>query len=71
MADWQPIETAPKDGTWVLSWGAHHGIGIARHNGLFAHMTGVSGWDGSTHWQPLPDPPSLTPNSDSKEEGNE
>lgn len=65
-AGWQPIETAPKDGTWVL-------IHIYRNDISAAHQAGVSystndekEWRGRaglrftcepTHWQPLPDPP--------------
>lgn len=60
--DWQPIETAPKDGTVILI-GAHLGIDI----GLWADW--LNGWideaqsgyhdpNWPTHWMPLPNPPS-------------
>ena len=45
---WQPIETAPKDGTEVLMW--HRDLGAAVH-------PCVRKWDGVTHWMPLPLPP--------------
>jgi len=73
MADWQPIETAPKDGTEVLLWGPYCGCPAT------AQWTGkawAAYWDGwrvveymsdfgtdyrefdmPTHWMPLPEPP--------------
>jgi hypothetical protein len=59
MADWQPIETAPKDGTDILVY----------DNGVMfvTSWVDVDGWQGwwetgrveppPTHWMPLPDPP--------------
>lgn len=57
--EWQPIETAPKDGTWVMV-GNHNGPCIAR----WGRTPYVEGWfngrwysDNQTHWMPLPEPP--------------
>ena len=69
---WQPIETAPKDGSDMLLYGH----GVLRSGGVYAKGHHV-GWsqvarDGSiywatrdpavdcepTHWRPLPEPPS-------------
>lgn len=58
--EWFGIESAPKDGTWVLVWyGLPHEHGIAFWN----EDTGAwHDWDGDlygppTHWMPLPEGP--------------
>lgn len=64
---WQPIEAAPKDGTWILAInattnkGRQHVVHYSeRHSPKFAWVTGSAPMDfvaGITHWQPLPEPP--------------
>lgn len=70
--EWQPIETAPKDGTRILVW-ALEGYGIAYWgNGAYNRSTRsydlcwVNGlrvlrkarcFRNVTHWMPLPNPP--------------
>lgn len=64
---WQPIETAPKDGTRflvcrepgdsdleIVEWATHRPEG-GWYNGDWTYEL-----DSFTHWMPLPDPPSLT-----------
>lgn len=71
MTDWRPIETAPKDGTRILSWS----VGTTKHFAGYA----VVAWStrdcvwfldddgdrgdviGLTHWHPLPPPPRDAP----------
>jgi len=54
---WQPIETAPKDGTFVLTWDAESEHGIVRFFKPY-ELGGGDPWCGATHWMPLPEPPS-------------
>jgi hypothetical protein len=70
MSEWQPIATAPRDGTWVLA----HRAGdwtlpelVQWHQGVNHSywQTMEYGWPtkssqatcGPTHWMPLPAPP--------------
>jgi Protein of unknown function (DUF551) len=66
---WQPIETAPKDGTviWTLWNGVNNKTGEPSRYYNAAHFDNEGGdwWDTGgdyvidepTHWMPLPEPP--------------
>ena len=69
--DWQPIETAPKDGTPVVVFAPTTRAGTIRTNMrtiTVAYLDRFYWWcsvDGKhslkpTHWMPLPPPPSDT-----------
>ncbi len=60
---WQPIETAPRDGTEILAWSEDSGHVVAwvcRGSWvMFEHAIGSYGGiavEGLTLWQPLPPP---------------
>lgn len=57
MTEWQPIETAPRDG-WFLFWipGAEiPGVGRLNSKGNVVTEENAVGY--ATHWMPLPSPP--------------
>ena len=59
--EWQPIETAPKDGTPVIGSLVKGGkvlgaFDIVRRGSKWQTIQGVS-FNDATHWMPLPDPP--------------
>ena len=64
MGEWQPIETAPKDGSRVLTYSLGL-VGTGRYITKFGSYSDRMFWysdqlDRSyepTHWQPLPEPP--------------
>ena len=62
MRQWQPIETAPKDGTIVLLWGTYGSMMCANSKPIVGWFS--RGWwtermtlSHVTHWMPLPDAP--------------
>ena len=67
MRDWQPIETAPTDGTSVLIWDSwRKGMGVAEWAAQKWRWSGPAECDEHsgngpiepTHWMPLPAIPS-------------
>jgi hypothetical protein len=60
MIEWQPIETAPKDGTVVLLWDGEY-VTQGTHFGGMWLPHGECDFAGPnwlpTHWMPLPEPP--------------
>jgi len=59
MTTWQPIDTAPKDGTAVLIWdGSDMVVAICEPNLLIPWRSTYGDTIGEpTHWMPLPAPP--------------
>jgi len=63
MADWQPIDTAPKNGTPILAWDGEVIAIIDWLSGFnewsVSHDAEGYAWQGytPTHWLPLPKPP--------------
>lgn len=53
---WQPIETAPKDGTLVLVYEECNGIMLGYYRTEWREATEAMTIQ-PTHWQPLPEPP--------------
>ncbi|WP_141057057.1 hypothetical protein [Stenotrophomonas rhizophila] len=65
---WQPIETAPRDGRWImLGKPGHDEVLLAYWDRLRGAWWGQGGGDGqwkkwqeATSWQPLPAPPEVS-----------
>jgi hypothetical protein len=60
--EWQPIESAPKDGKLVVLWQREHGLHVARWSEAFGDWHGTD-WEHTpaldpTHWM-RPEPPAL------------
>jgi hypothetical protein len=67
MTSWQPIETAPKDGTPILAYCQKErewpflivewsfGSWFVHGNEIYGESTGID--PKPTHWMPLPEPP--------------
>jgi hypothetical protein len=62
---WRPIETAPKDGTWILAVGLNGLPETVRWRTVYAHSVESPQWRNArygddvhslTHWMPLPAP---------------
>ena len=60
---WQPIETAPRDGAQILAYGAHQHYPEEYTTKIQWWSDGINGWGATgvsiipTHWMPLPKPP--------------
>ncbi|WGR59952.1 DUF551 domain-containing protein [Paracoccus ferrooxidans] len=68
MRDWQPIETAPRDGTKIDLWTGYNeriadSMWLNGRGWVFWGTDGFEspGWEkvfpAPTHWMPLPQPP--------------
>ena len=66
--EWQPIVSAPKDGTEFLCYAHDRGtphriVGRFGRNGAFIARPGTMTTWKPTYWMPLPDPPLAQPRS--------
>ena len=69
--EWQPIETAPKDGTSILTY-PHYCVTHWESEDCYPEAGWVVAWEDcmeqyitnkiATHWMPLPPPPEAKPN---------
>lgn len=78
LQGWQPISSAPRDGTWVVLYDAEQYRPVHVRNWRAAETNGkpVSGWWDEysqyrpsfrpTHWQPLPQPPAASEGEERK-----
>jgi hypothetical protein len=60
MSEWQPIETAPRDGTIFLAFGRLVGIRMVTWRNHWNQWQVVPGYHQAkwpTHWMPLPEMP--------------
>lgn len=66
MAEWQPIKTAPKDGTAILGWSEEMEevmsiVWVDDRGGSWrissCSSMELGSWGQPTHWMPLPAPP--------------
>lgn len=58
--EWQPIETAPKDGTDILVYEKYKDseyIVVASNHGFYWAFDDRDTEINPTHWMPLPEPP--------------
>ena len=63
--EWQPIETAPKDGSRILAVSADAAFGVVVWSSILGGTWVLACSDGQalnyyldpTHWMPLPEPP--------------
>ena len=66
MSEWQPIETAPRDGTAILGWdGQKQSTAEWYETGEYWSLCVMGAWAEDsewwpTHWMPLPAPPVST-----------
>lgn len=79
---WQPIETAPKDGEWILAYQPDYQILTCAHVKIPARLspTGgdIDGWYFGdmrklmqpTHWMPLPASPRDQPSDEEPQSGD-
>jgi hypothetical protein len=57
--EWQPIETAPKDGSFVIVRLGNSEVFSAQWTQNGWHAASDIGWVRATHWMPLPAPPNV------------
>jgi hypothetical protein len=71
MTEWQPIETAPKDGSAILIWPAQSALTGSTECMIISYVVRWHDWKEAwieasgeeydtfypTHWMPLPPPP--------------
>ena len=70
MAEWMPIESAPRDGQKILGWNKWDGV-LVFERYRYGSNDRFEGWRAvydcedfagpPTHWMPLPEPPEVKP----------
>ena len=64
MAEWQPIETAPNDGAFLVTDGSYIAEVFSKRNGSdvrgFRQTTDGYIFQDATHWMPNPDFPNTS-----------